>query len=114
MSNYESYIRELPCPTAVPREADMSNAVWLRLPWLGLCLVTVLVSQMPAQTARTELNSGEVAYMQGKYDEAIDHFKNPVSLGPSLLNAHLYLIAAQQYIPGVDTPDNNRKAEEAI
>lgn len=94
----------------------MSNAIWLRLPWLALCLVTVLVYQMWAQTARTELNSGVMAYKQGKYDEAIDHFQNAVSLDPSLLNAHLYLAAAfsQPYIPGVDTAENNKTAAKAI
>jgi tetratricopeptide (TPR) repeat protein len=39
-----------------------------------------------------------------------------VDFDPTLLNARLYLATAyaQQYIPGADTPDNNRMAEEAI
>ena len=39
-----------------------------------------------------------------------------VDLDPTLLNARLYLATAyaQQYIPGADTPDNNKFAEQAI
>ncbi len=66
--------------------------------------------------ARDQLNKGVNAYKNAKYEEAIEHFKNAVSLDPSLTNARLYLATAyeQQYIPGADSPDNNRYAEEAI
>jgi tetratricopeptide (TPR) repeat protein len=66
--------------------------------------------------ARDQLNKGVQAYKNAKYEEAIEHFKNAVSLDPSLTNARLYLATAyeQQYIPGADSPDNNRYAEEAI
>jgi tetratricopeptide (TPR) repeat protein len=39
-----------------------------------------------------------------------------VALAPEKTVAHLYLATAyaQQYIPGVDTPENNRMAEQAI
>ena len=66
--------------------------------------------------ARDQLNKGVQAYKNAKYEEAIDHFQQAVSLDPSLLNARLYLATAfaQQYIPGADTPDNNKMAEQAI
>lgn len=66
--------------------------------------------------ARDQLNKGVAAYKNAKYEEAIDHFQQSVQLDPSLLNAKLYLATAyaQQYIPGADTPDNNRMAEQAI
>ena len=56
------------------------------------------------------------SYKNAKYEEAIEHFKNAVALDPSLTNARLYLATAymQQYIPGADSPDNNRYAEQAI
>lgn len=66
--------------------------------------------------ARDQLNKGVAAYKNAKYEAAIDHFQQSVKLDPSLLNAKLYLATAyaQQYIPGADTPDNNRMAEQAI
>jgi len=66
--------------------------------------------------ARDQLNKGVQAFKNNKYEEAINHFQNSVSLDPSLLNARLYLATAyaQQYIPGADTAENNRNAEQAI
>ena len=66
--------------------------------------------------ARDQLNKGVQSYKNNKYEEAIDHFQQAVSLDPGLLNARLYLATAfaQQYIPGADTPDNNKMAEQAI
>src|SRR5690242_272129 len=66
--------------------------------------------------ARDQLNKGVQAYKNAKYEEAIEKFKNAVSLDPGLINARLYLATAyaQQYIPGADTPENNRMAEQAI
>jgi tetratricopeptide (TPR) repeat protein len=66
--------------------------------------------------ARDQLNKGVGSYKNAKYEEAISHFQQAVELDPSLLNARLYLATAyaQQYIPGADTPDNNRNAEQAI
>ncbi len=66
--------------------------------------------------ARDQLNKGVQAYKNLKYEEAIDHFQQAVSLDPSLLNARLYLATAfaNEYIPGADTPENNRAAEQAI
>jgi tetratricopeptide (TPR) repeat protein len=66
--------------------------------------------------ARDQLNKGVTAYKNAKYEEAIDHFQQAVALDPSLINAKMYLATAfaQQYIPGADTPDNNKMADEAI
>jgi tetratricopeptide (TPR) repeat protein len=66
--------------------------------------------------ARDQLNKGVQAYKNAKYEEAIERFKNAVALDPALNVARLYLATAyaNQYIPGADTPDNNRTAEQAI
>jgi tetratricopeptide (TPR) repeat protein len=66
--------------------------------------------------ARDQLNKGVTAYKNAKYEEAINHFQQAVTLDPRLLNAKMYLATAyaQQYIPGADTPDNNNNAEQAI
>jgi tetratricopeptide (TPR) repeat protein len=66
--------------------------------------------------ARDQLNKGVAAYKNAKYEQAIDHFKRAVDLDNSLQNAKLYLATAyaQQYIPGVDSPDNLQNATAAI
>jgi tetratricopeptide (TPR) repeat protein len=66
--------------------------------------------------ARDQLNKGVTSYKNAKYEQAIDHFQQAVSLDPSLINARLYLATAyaQQYIPGVDAEDNNRMGNQAI
>jgi tetratricopeptide (TPR) repeat protein len=66
--------------------------------------------------ARDHLNKGVQAFKNSKFEQAIDHFQQAVALDPSLINARLYLATAytQQYIPGADTPENNRYAEQAI
>ena len=66
--------------------------------------------------ARDQLNKGVQAYKNANFEEAINRFQNAVALDPSLLNARLYLATAyaQQYIPGVDSPENLQNANAAI
>ncbi|HKD79654.1 MAG TPA: tetratricopeptide repeat protein [Candidatus Angelobacter sp.] len=66
--------------------------------------------------ARDQLNKGVQAYRGANYEQAIEHFKNAVSLDGDLKVAKMYLATAyaQQYVPGVDTPENLRNAEQAI
>ena len=66
--------------------------------------------------ARDQLNKGVEAYKNSHYEQAIDHFQQAVQLDPSLTNARMYLATAfvSQYIPGVDSPDNLRTAQQAI
>ena len=66
--------------------------------------------------ARDQLNKGVASYKNAQYEQAIEHFKNAVTLDPSLQNAKIYLATAYlaQYIPGVDSPDNVQNANAAI
>ncbi len=66
--------------------------------------------------ARDQLNKGVEAYKSSHYEQAIDHFQQAVQLDPGLINARMYLATAfvSQYIPGVDSPDNLRTAQQAI
>jgi tetratricopeptide (TPR) repeat protein len=66
--------------------------------------------------ARDKLNKGVAAYKNAKYEQAIEDFKDAVALDGGLKNAKLYLATAyaQQYIPGVDSPDNLQNANNAI
>ena len=93
----------------------MKNSVRvLALVALGLTLLAT--AGCDKLRARDQLNKGVQAYKSAKYEEAIGHFQQAVSLDPSLLNARLYLATAfaQQYIPGVDAEDNNRMGQQAI
>ncbi|MGP0018250.1 MAG: tetratricopeptide repeat protein [Candidatus Sulfotelmatobacter sp.] len=66
--------------------------------------------------ARDQLNKGVESYKNNHYEQAIDHFQKAVDLDPALINARMYLATAyvSQYIPGVDSPDNLRTADDAI
>jgi tetratricopeptide (TPR) repeat protein len=66
--------------------------------------------------ARDQLNKGVKAYKDNHYEQAIDHFQESVRLDPGLINARMYLATAyvSQYIPGVDSADNLRTAQQAI
>ncbi|MGC2696781.1 MAG: tetratricopeptide repeat protein [Candidatus Angelobacter sp.] len=66
--------------------------------------------------ARDQLNKGVQSYRGANYEQAIEHFKNAVNLDSDLKVAKMYLATAyaQQYVPGVDTPENLRNAQQAI
>ena len=66
--------------------------------------------------ARDQLNKGVKAYKDNHYEQAIDHFQTAVKLDPALLNARMYLATAyvSQYIPGVESDENLRTAQNAI
>src|ERR1700758_752000 len=66
--------------------------------------------------ARDQLNKGVESYKNNHYEQAIDHFQQAVQLDPSLINARMYLATAfvSQYIPGIDSPENLRTAQQAI
>ena len=88
----------------------------LRAVAVALILFASFSASLPAQTASEELNLGVQAYRNSKYDEAIRHFERCVALAPENTVAHLYLATAyaQQYIPGAETPEDIRMAEQAI
>jgi tetratricopeptide (TPR) repeat protein len=66
--------------------------------------------------ARDQLNKGVDAYKSGKYEEAIGHFQKATELDPTLPMAKTYLATAlsQNIVPGLDTPENMKTAEQAI
>jgi tetratricopeptide (TPR) repeat protein len=66
--------------------------------------------------ARDQLNKGVQSYKSMHYEQAIENFKNAVNLDPNLPVARLYLATAyaSSYVPGVDTPENNQNANQAI
>jgi tetratricopeptide (TPR) repeat protein len=66
--------------------------------------------------ARDELNKGVDAYKGAHFEEAIGHFQKATELDPSLPMAKSYLATAlaQNVVPGLDTPDNLKTAQQAI
>jgi tetratricopeptide (TPR) repeat protein len=89
----------------------------IRLFTLAAAMLAILSSVGCSKLrARDQLNKGVTAFKNAKFEEAIDHFQQAAALDPSLINAKMYLATAyaQQYIPGADTPENNKMAEEAI
>jgi tetratricopeptide (TPR) repeat protein len=56
------------------------------------------------------------AYKASRFEAAIEHFKNAVALDPKLVTARLYLATAYrgQFIPNVDSEENNRMGNAAI
>lgn len=66
--------------------------------------------------ARDQLNKGVDSYKSGKYEEAISHFQKATELDPTLPMAKTYLATAlsQNIVPGLDTAENMKTAQEAI
>jgi tetratricopeptide (TPR) repeat protein len=66
--------------------------------------------------ARDQLNKGVDAYKSQRYEEAIGHFQKATELDPSLPMAKSYLATAlaQNVVPGLDTPENLRTAQQAV
>lgn len=83
---------------------------------LAAAVIVVSTSACNKLMARDRLNKGVAAYKNAKYEQAINNFKEAVELDDSLQNAKLYLATAyaQQYIPGVDSPENLQNANNAI
>jgi len=90
------------------------NVRLLTLAAVGLALLTSVGCDK--LRARDQLNKGVKSYKDNHYEQAIDHFQQAVRLDPTLINARMYLATAfvSQYIPGVDSPDNLRTAQQAI
>ena len=66
--------------------------------------------------ARDQLNKGVESYKAARYEEAIGHFQKATELDPTLPMAKSYLATAlaQNVVPGLDTPDNLKTAQQAI
>ena len=65
--------------------------------------------------SRDQLNKGAQAFRNAQYAEAVEHFKTAVELDPTFPVARLYLATAymQQYIPGAESPENEKNAKAA-
>lgn len=88
-----------------------------RLPLLIFALVALVgLAGCNKLSARDKLNKGVQNFKGGRYDVAIEFFKQAKELDPNLLNARLYLATAYatQYIPGAPSEENVRNGTQAV
>lgn len=82
---------------------------------LGVAAVALLATSCQKLKSRDQLNKGVQAFKSAQYADAVESFKTAVELDPNFPTARLYLGTAymQQYIPGAESPENNRMASAA-
>jgi Tfp pilus assembly protein PilF len=82
---------------------------------LAVAALAVLATSCNQLRARDQLNKGVQAFTNAQYPEAVERFKTACELDPGFAAARLYLATAymQQYIPGADSPENNKMAQAA-
>jgi tetratricopeptide (TPR) repeat protein len=89
-----------------------------RIVALGVALTGMVLSMTGCQQlmARDQLNKGVDAYKSAHYEEAIGHFQRATQLDPTLAMAKTYLATAlaQNIVPGENTPENLKTANQAI
>ncbi|HEY4089141.1 MAG TPA: hypothetical protein VGM43_24600 [Bryobacteraceae bacterium] len=74
---------------------------------LCVALTTAGCNQLKA---RDHLNQGVNAFKTGAYSQAADEFRLAIDADPTFGVARVYLATAyeQQWVPGTDTPENNK------
>src|SRR5664279_3676993 len=100
------------------KEKDTNMNGPARITALAVALAGMVLSMSGCNrlAARDQLNKGVDAYKSARYEEAIGHFQKATELDPSLPMAKSYLATAlaQNVVPGLDTPDNLKTAQQAI
>jgi tetratricopeptide (TPR) repeat protein len=100
------------------KEKDKNMNRSARITALAVALggMVLSVSGCARLAARDQLNKGVEAYKSQHYEEAINHFQQATQLDPSLPMAKTYLATAlsQNVVPGLDSPDNLKTAQNAI
>src|ERR1051326_6988204 len=83
---------------------------------LAVAACAVLATSWNQLRARDQLNKGVQAFTNAQYPEAVERFKTACELDPGFAAARLYLATAymQQYIPGAESPENNKMAQAAL
>ena len=91
----------------------MMKKLFLLATVIGLAIV---LSGCEKLKARDSLNKGVQSFKNAKYPEAVELFKKAVEFDPTFTTARLYLAMAymSQYIPGADSPENNKMSDAAF
>jgi len=89
-----------------------------RITALAVALAGMVLSMSGCNqlAARDQLNKGVDAYRSAHFEEAIGHFQRATELDPTLPMAKTYLATAlaQNVVPGLQSPENLRNAQQAI
>jgi tetratricopeptide (TPR) repeat protein len=66
--------------------------------------------------ANNQINRGVQEFKNGHFEKAEDHFQQAVEIDPNNLNPRIYLATtyASQVVPGLDTPENKKLAQNAL
>jgi tetratricopeptide (TPR) repeat protein len=82
---------------------------------VALCAGMSLLTGCAKLKSRDQLNQGVLSYKNGKYADAVKHFKEAVELDPTSQNAQLYLATSYyiQWVPGAENPDNVKNHDMA-
>ncbi|MGC1462746.1 MAG: tetratricopeptide repeat protein, partial [Terracidiphilus sp.] len=100
------------------KEKDTNMNGPARITALAVTLAGMVLSMSGCDQlqARDQLNKGVEAYKSAHYEEAIGHFQRATQLDPSLPMAKTYLATAlaQNVVPGLDTAENLKTANQAI
>jgi tetratricopeptide (TPR) repeat protein len=82
---------------------------------VALCAGMSLLTSCAKLQSRDQLNQGVLSYKNGKYADAVKHFKQAVTLDPTSQNAQLYLATSYyiQWVPGAENPDNVKNHDAA-
>jgi tetratricopeptide (TPR) repeat protein len=98
------------------KETNMNRPARITALAIALGGMVLSMSGCNRLAARDQLNKGVDAYKSARYEEAIGHFQKATELDPSLPMAKSYLATAlaQDVVPGLDTPENLKTAQQAI
>jgi tetratricopeptide (TPR) repeat protein len=103
---------------ARPKEKEKNMNRPARISALAVAMAGMVLSMSGCSrlAARDQLNKGVEAYKSAHYEEAIGHFQKATELDPSLPMAKSYLATAlaQNVVPGLDTAENMKTANQAI
>jgi len=94
-----------------------SRNLWAAVVALGCVIFASGCSeQINALKARNHLNKGVKAFSASDYKTAVEHFEQAIDLDAELLAARSYRASAlmMQYVPGVQSPDNQKIAQQAL
>ena len=81
-----------------------------------MALVATATADCTSSKANREIVEGKARYQRAQFDSAIEHFEAAVALDDGCTGARFALAAAyaSEVVPGVDTPENQRYADQAI